>query len=209
MAGKSFAQRLPHLRPDQTVTLTGEGERRVLSGIRLVELWQQSGSTRWTPKGGESVGIMLAGDVWLMRVPTTEGGEPAWYKFNYVRSMGLAAFFKGGDTTSTYGPARKFSKVYRQSQPVEFTFPRGVLPGSWQVTDIGGFGAKLNDGDAVETTLIADGDLQMFVSGDEVGGTRRFLFLDPRQEPGYTTRGRGGLFVGELFNPEEEVSDIL
>lgn len=209
MAGKSFAQRLPYLRSDQTVTLIGEGERRVLSGITLVELWQKSGSTRWTPKGGESVGIMLAGDIWLMRVPSTEGGEPAWYKFNYVRSMGLAGFFKGGDTTSTYGPARMFSKVYRQSKPVEFAFPRGVLPGNWQVTDIGGFGAKLNGGDAVETTLIADGDLQMFVSGDEVGGSRRFLFLDPRQEPNYTTRGRGGLFVGEMFNPEEEVSDIL
>lgn len=209
MTGKSFAQRLPRLRPDQVVTLIGDSERRVLSGITLAELWQRSGSTRWTPKGGKSVGIMLAGDIWLMRVPTTEGGEPAWYKFQYVRSMGLAAFFKGGDTPSVYGPARKFAKVYKQTQPVKFTFPQDVLPGRWQVTDVGAFGAQLNGGDAVETTLIADGDLQMFVSGDEVGGTRRFLFLDPRQEPGFTTRGRGGLFVGEPFSPEEEVSDIL
>lgn len=209
MTSSSFAERLPHLRTDQTVTLTGEGERRVLSGITLQELWQRSGSTQWTPKGGQSVGIMLSGDIWLMRVPQTEGGAPEWYKFKPVRSMGLAAFFKGGDTLTTYGPARTFAKVMHQSQPVEFTFPRSVLPGSWQVTDIGGFGAKLNGGDAVEITLIADGDLHMFVSGDEIDGTRRFLFLDPRQEPGFTTRGRGGLFVGEMFNPEEEVSDIL
>jgi hypothetical protein len=205
MEGKSHTDLLPVIRPGQVVTFTGDKERMVTASIELEERTQDEATGQWSHKAN-SYAILL-GDLWIMRIPETEGGRSRWYKLMYHSSMGLAEALRGGNTPDTYGPARLFNKS-RQAKAVEFELPNDLTPGvRWKMVDLGSFQAHFRE-DSQKTELITDGDIHMFATAQEVGGERVFIFLDPRPEPGSTT-GRGGLFIGDPFDPETEVSDIL
>jgi hypothetical protein len=206
-------KKLPLLQARQSITLLGDRERSVIAAITLQEMEQRSKGAPWTPKGGQSVGIVLSGDIWLMRVPDYEGGPPRWFKFAPVRNaMGIQSFYLGGETPETWGPARRFVKQkHTQGDPVPYRFissamPTNIINETWQVVDVGAFTAQL-DGDT--GNVVCDGDFLGFVSSTEKDGERRLIFLDPRKMAGFTTRGRGGLYVGEPFDPDVDVTDIL
>lgn len=205
-------QKLPLLQARQSVTLLGDRERQVIAAITLQEMEQKPKGAPWTRKGRQSVGIVLSGNIWLMRVPVYEGGGVQWFKFSPVPgAMGVQVFYLGGDTETTYGPARQFVKVNKQTKPVRYQFSISTLPGDvseveWDLVDVGAFQANV-DGDT--EGIVYDGDFLGFVSSNEAGGSRRLIFLDPRQVPGFTTRGHGGLYVGEPFDPDVDVTDIL
>ncbi len=80
------------------------------------------------------------------------------------------------------------------------------MPQSWQVVDIGAFTARVS-GDTASVAY--DNDFLGFVSSQEVNGSLRLLFLDPRSDASHTTRGCGGLFIGQVFDPDVEIAEIL
>ncbi len=77
-------QKLPLLDATQFVSFVGESERQVLGKIALIEMTQRQKGGSWVPRGKESVGIVLAGGIWLVRIPLHELGKETWFKFSLL-----------------------------------------------------------------------------------------------------------------------------
>lgn len=187
----------------QTVTLLGEPERAVESAVTLNEMYQpdDSKSTNpWRRSGSESKALVLAGGIWIFKVPSQEAGKPTWLKGQEIESTGLGSFYKGD--SSLPGPARIF-KNNGQSEPVAYELPRNLTPDiTWEIVDIGTFEAAV-DGN---NDNIYNNDSFPFITSKENGGDNWLIYLDSRKGK---ARGSGGLFMLELFEPSVDVSDLL
>jgi hypothetical protein len=158
------------------------------------------GDSSWLKTGTVFKALALAGNVWIFKVPSQEGGKPIWLKATELDSMSLMNFYKGGDGKP--GPARIF-KNNGQSEPVPYELPNSLTPGvTWKVVDIGAFNVEI-DGECDNAMA---GDLLYFVTSREQDGERWLIFLDARKKE---ARGSGGLFLGERFEPSVDVSDLL
>lgn len=187
---------LENINENQAIIIDGK-DRTVLCVATLNELYQRSGSTEWIPNGKVSKAILLAGDIWLMRIPSKEGGTYEWIKFspkNY--SSNLREFYKGGDNPESFGPARKFAKSKQTAEVIYSLFDK-----EWQVVDIGAFsiqGSKSNE-------YLKEGDRMHFVTSKCKDGSW-LLYLDARHGE---AKGTGGAFIGSSFQPEVEIQSIL
>lgn len=196
----SVSKELESAAAQQTVTLTGEQERAIQASVSLHEMFQQTPSSSWSRTGAVSKALVLAGGVWIFKVPSREGGKPIWLRATELDAMSLMTFYKGKEGNP--GPARIF-KENGQSEPVAYELPKNLTPGiTWEIIDIGTFDAEV-DG---ECDNASDGDRLYFVTSREQGGDKQLLYLDARKGE---ARGSGGLFLGEKFDPSVEVSSLL
>ncbi len=187
----------------QTVTLLGEGgkERAVLATIQLVEMTQQSKDAPWSKTGNVYRCLKLEGDIWIFTVPSQEGGPPIWIKATELDAHdSLMPFFRGDD--SKPGPARVF-KNNGQSDPVPFTFPPKLhLSGDYEIVDIGRFGAEVKG----ENDEFSTGDFFPFVTARKRDGGGFVLCIESQKG---LAQGSGGIFTGDTFEPDKEISDLL
>jgi len=184
----------------QTVTLLGEPERAIKASVDLFEMFQQTPKSPWSKTGVVSKALVLAGGVWILKVPSQEAGKPIWLRATLLPALSLMKFYKGSDEKP--GPARIF-RNNDQSEPVPYTLPQDLTPGvTWEIIDIGTFDAKVN-GSSEE---IEQGDRLYFVTSREQGGKRRLIYLDARKGE---AKGSGGLFLAEEFEPSVDVSGLL
>lgn len=187
----------------QTVTLTDDlRERAVLASVTLHEMTQVTDDAPWSRTGVESKGVLLAGDVWIWKIPGRESGKPAWFKGTELETFPLESFYKGEDDPALHGPARKFFHN-GQSAPVPYELPNDLTPGiTWNLVDIGRFEASV-DGSCEN---IEEGDMLYFVTSREKSGDRFLLYLDARKGE---ARGTGGLFLGTPFEPSVDVMELF
>ena len=179
----------------QAVTLGGK-TRTILASIFLHELYQREGSKEWTRRGKTSKGIFLAGDIWILKVPSTEGGGYEWLKLSPIKPpSNLRGFYKGGDSSESWGPARKFAKL-GQEEPVSYS----LLGKEWDVVDIGAFEAEVSG----KTEVSETGDRFYFVTSRKEN--EWLVYLDSRTGE---AKGTGGLFLGNSFEPNETIEEIL
>lgn len=177
----------------QMISLNGK-ELTVLGKFDLCELFQGTPGGPWSRNGKRSRAVLLAGDVWLVRIPRKEAGEPIWLKMEvkeYASSLG--AFYRDGDGDG--GPAKKFAKA---GQSVEI--PYDLFGQHWKVEDIGAF---LVEGDSHKG--MKDLDRLYFVTskGED---NRWLLYLDARHGE---AKGTGMVLMGESFNPEVDIQSTL
>lgn len=183
---------LEELTIQNAVDIDGK-ERTVMAVLDLHELFQQGGSTSWEGNGKTSKAILLAGDIWLVRIPSKEAGEYVWVKFQVKDySSSLRDFYKGD---ATPGPAKQFAM---NKQRVEV--PYNLFNQDWKVTDIGTFLVQGTDNKALK-----NGDRIYFVTSRGENDTW-LLYLDARHGE---AKGTGVALVGKSFDPEAEVESIL
>ena len=185
----------------QTVTLLGEPERAVRASVTLHEMFQRGEQSPWEKSGNASKILELAGGVFILKIPSKEGGKSTWLRATAVDdATGLGKFYKGSDAAP--GPARQF-KANGQTDPIPYQLPQGLTPDvTWRIVDIGRFNASV-DG---QSEIFCDGDNFPFVTSKEKGGQRWLLYLDHRKED---ARGSGGLFLAEPFEPSVDITDML
>lgn len=199
-------ERLKAVMSGQTVELVGDlKERAVVATVALYEMTQldsERDNCPWTRTGVVSRAIVLAGDIWILKVPGREGGKPAWFKATELETFPLQAFYKGGDEPSMYGPARQF-KMNDQTAPVSYTLPHNLVPGAiWNIVDIGMFDAEVEG----NCENVENKDRLPFVTSREKDGDRFLIYLDARKGE---AKGSGGLFLGTPFEPDAEIMDML
>lgn len=185
---------------DQTIRLLGETEERAVRGtIDLSEMTETNG--RWHKTGNAYRALQVAGGIWIFKVPRREGGEPIWVKAAMSDTpYQLADFFIG--SKEKQGPARLF-KLNGQTTPVPFVLPNvfGDTTG-YEVTDIGRFATTV-DG---KEDIFRSGDQYPFVTAHALDGSRILIYLDARKD---MARGTGGLFIGEVFEPDVDIASLL
>lgn len=184
----------------QTVRLLGEtDERTVESTVTLAAMTQTNGS--WGETGVNYRALELSGNVWIFRIPKREGGDDVWIKAERLDvGMPLMDYFRGDDAKP--GPARLF-KNNGQTTPVPFQLPAECKDSSdYELTDIGRFKANV-DG---EGKKLRSGDQYPFVTAFTADGTGVLVYLDARKD---MARGTGGLFRGEVFEPEVDIASLL
>ncbi len=184
----------------QTLRLLGEAdEREVRSTITLAAMTQTNGS--WEETGVNYRALELSGNVWIFRIPRREGGDDVWIKAARLDSViPLMEFFKGDEAKP--GPARQF-KNNGQTTPVPFQLPPVCKDKTdYELTDIGRFKATV-DGDGKQ---LQTGDQYPFVTAFTADRTGVLLYLDSRKD---MARGTGGLFQGEVFEPEVDIASLL
>lgn len=175
-----------------------ERQYTVRSAMTLQELYQPGGSSSWMRRNKESEAIGLTSSLLLARIPVEESGNYHWLACHLLQeASSLREFFKGGDSPGEWGPARRFGK---QGQTGEVLYR--LLDAQWQVRDIGAFEAQVKG----DNPWIKDGDRLYFVTSQGVNESRWLWYLDAR--PG-EARGTGGLFSGEVFDPEEAITEVL
>jgi hypothetical protein len=197
-------EKLKVVKSGQTVELVDEpGERAVMATVALHEMTQLNPPhSPWTKTGVASRAIVLAGDIWILKVPGREGGKPAWFKTTEIETFPLQSFYKGGDEPSMYGPARKF-KMNDQTSAVPYTLPNNLVPGvTWNIVDIGRFDAEVEG----NCENVESKDCLYFVTSREKDGDRFLLYLDARKGE---AKGSGGLFLGTPFEPDTEIMGML
>ena len=183
-----------------TVTLIGERERAIQASVTLHEMFQATKSSPWSRTGNVSRALVLAGDVWIFKVPSREAGKPVWLRAIELPSFSLTRFYRGSE--SEPGPAKLFNNN-EQSDPVPYELPKDLTPGiSWEIIDIGAFKAEV-DGSCDN---VSGGDMLYFVTSREQGGERRLIYLDARKGE---ANGSGGLFLAEPFEPSVDVSNLM
>lgn len=185
---------------DQTITLLGENrELAIISTITLSAMTETNG--KWHETGVEYRALEVAGDVWIFKIPGREGGDPIWVKATRVAAPStLQAFFKGDDNAK--GPARLF-KENGQTDPVPFVLPKAFKDATkYEVVDIGRFKTTV-DG---KCESINTDDMYPIVTARKQGGGAMLFYLDPRKDMAH---GTGGLFKGEEFEPDVEISQLL
>jgi hypothetical protein len=188
------------IKPTQVVSLLGEGrERAVATTVTLAAMTQTNGS--WVETGNAYRALELAGNVWIFKIPSREGGDPIWIKTQRVDApSSLQVFFKGDETKK--GPARLF-KENGQTDPVPFMLPKAFRnTNEYEVSDIGRFNTTV-DG---ETEVFTTDDAYPFVTARNRGGGLWLFYLDSRKD---MAKGFGGLFTGEEFEPEVDISSLL
>lgn len=192
---------LKAVRSGQTVSLLGEGkERQILASISLHEMTQRYEKAPWTKTGSVSKGLVLAGKVFIFKMPSQEGGKPTWLKAKEIDTLPLGQFYLGSKENP--GPGRQFFRN-KQSSPVPYELPNDLMPGiTWQVVDIGTLDVE-SDG---ESENFQNGDRLYFVTSREKGGQRWLLYLDARKGEAV---GTGGTFLCEPFEPSVDMTDIL
>lgn len=176
---------------NQIVTVDGK-ERKVNAVITLYELCQVEGSKEWRANGRLSKAALLAGELWFFYIPSEEGGKHVWLKMRQEEealNATLTKLYKGTDQAPGY--ARKFAQS-NQTAVVEYE----LLGKKWAIKDIGAFRVEALGGNEQMST----GDRLYFVTSRGPEGS--LLFLDARHGEAV---GRGGLFVGTEFNPENEI----
>lgn len=184
----------------QTVRLLGEAaEREVRSTVTLEAMTQTNGV--WEETGVNYRALELAGNNWIFRIPTREGGDDVWVKAERLDTpIPLMDFFKGNDVRP--GPARLF-KNNGQTTPIPFRLPSECKDTTdYELTDIGRFKADV-DG---EGKKLRSGDQYPFVTAFTADGKGVLLYLDSRKD---MARGTGGLFRGEIFEPEVDIASLL
>lgn len=193
-------QALDVIERSQTVRLLGEtDERTVVSTVALAAMTQTNGS--WAETGVKYRTLELSGNVWIFRIPKREGGDDIWIKAER-RDVGmpLMDFFRGDDANP--GPARLL-KNNGQTTPVPFQLPAECKDATaYELTDIGRFKADV-DG---EGKKLRSGDQYPFVTAFTADGTGVLVYLDARKD---MARGTGGLFRGEVFEPEIDIASLL
>jgi len=195
----SASKQLEGASVQQTVTLTGESERAIQASVNLHEMHQKTSNSPWSRTGAISKALVLAGGIWIIKIPSQEGGKPIWLRATEIESMSLMSFYKGKEGSP--GPARIF-RENGQSEPVPYELPK-LTPGvTWEIIDIGTFDAEV-DG---ECDNAQNGDRLYFVTSREQGGDKQLIYLDARKGE---AKGSGGLFLGEKFDPSVEVSSLL
>lgn len=197
-------ERLKAVKSGQTVELVEDlKERAVAATVTLHEMTQLNPpNSPWTRTGVVSRAIVLAGDIWILKVPGREGGKPAWFKAAEIETFPLQTFYKGGDEPSMYGPARKF-KMNDQTAMVSYVLPNDLVPRvTWNIVDIGRFDAEV-EGDCEN---VENKDSLYFVTSREKDGDRFLIYLDARKGE---AKGSGGLFLGTPFEPDAEIMDML
>jgi len=205
-SGISEKESLTVIRAKQTVKLIDDLKpRAVQAAVSLYEMTQLTPEIKnspWSRTGVVSRAIVLAGNIWIMKVPGREGGKPEWFKAREIETYPLQKFYTGGNESSSFGPARKF-KTNGQTSPVPYSLPNDLTPGvTWQVVDIGRFNAEI-DG---KSDNLENNDNIYFVTSRERGGDRYLIYLDARKGE---ARGPGGLFMGTPFEPDEDVMEML
>lgn len=186
----------------QTIRLLGEDlERQVLATVAFNEMTQVRKDSPWTKTGNVYRAVRLAGDIWIFKIPSQEGGEPMWVKAEKKASPGgLMDFYRGTDETP--GPARKF-KNNGQSEPVAFSFPARMKDATeYEIIDIGRFQVSV-DGTAEG---FISGDNYPFVTVREQGGKTFILDLEAKKD---LAQGSGGFFKGEQFEPDIDIAELL
>jgi hypothetical protein len=185
----------------QTISLLGEGSReRVVKTKAVLNAMTQTGEN-WHETGVSYRMLELAGGVWIVRIPSREGGDDMWVKASRVDApTQLNTFFKGDEKSP--GPARVF-KNNGQSKPVPFQLPNQFKDtAEYEVVDIGRFKTEVT---GVED-ICADGDMFPFVTALKQDGSGILMYLDSRKD---MARGTGGLFKGEVFEPEVDIKSLL
>lgn len=188
-------------RSGQAVTLLGEGkERQILASVSLYEMTQRYEKSPWTKTGSVSKVLVLAGSVFIFKMPSREGGKPTWLKAEEIDALPLGAFYLGSKDDP--GPGRQFFRN-KQTSPVPYELPNNLTPGlTWEVIDIGTLDVE-SDG---ESENFQGGDRLYFVTSRERGGKKWLLYLDARKGE---ARGTGGTFLCEPFEPSVEMTEIL
>lgn len=177
-----------------SVTMDGK-ELTVTSKVSLWEMFQRPPDKTWIKGSKKSLAFQLANDMWIFKIPAKEGGEYVWIKAKLVeKGSVLASFYKGGDSPDTYGPAKAFAKN-NQTREIDYN----LYDKNWKVIDIGTF---FIEGEAEE--LLKDGDRIYFVTSKN--GNERLFYLDSRKGE---ANGCGGVFIGEVFNPDVDIQSVL
>jgi hypothetical protein len=203
----SAKERVAAVQSGQTVTLLGDKERAVKATITLKEMTQPdtdanpNDKSTWRATGNVYNIIELAGDVYLIVLPSREGGKPMWLKAAEVELFKpLMPFWRG--TEEKPGPAKAF-KNNGQTDPVPFTLPKGVGDATnWEVIDIGQLSATVNG----KSDNFYTGDFYPFVTAREVGGEHYLVDIVSTKD---LARGSGGCYKGEKFEPDVEVAALL
>lgn len=200
MINEPVEEKLKVVKSKQVVTLIGGDEREVKASISFHEMTQLSTGASWSKTGNASKALVLAGQVFIFKMPSREGGKEVWLKAKEIETFRLQQFYVG--TKESFGPAKQFHKN-GQTLPVPYELPNNLTPGiTWEVVDIGTLDVEV-DGNSKN---FKTGDRLYFVTSNERGGEHRLLYLDARQGE---SRGTGGLFICEPFEPSVEVSDLL
>ena len=191
---------------DHAATILGEiDERRVLAALTFHEMTQElrgeKPSGPWIRSGRASELRVLAGDVYIFRIPSHEDGAPIWLKAQPLSTRtNLTSFYRG--TKQRPGPARKFKNL-GQGESVPYRLPRNQPPEKkWEIVDIGRFGVETSD----ECDLAHDGDGLPFVTSREVDGPGWLIFLSAGKP---LSTGTGGLFLAEEFNPNTDILEMF
>ena len=168
-------------------------ELTVVDKFDFVELTQQAGSSSWISTGKKSRALLLANGIWLMKIPTKDSGKYVWLKLTCKEDAStLGNFYKGSDTP---GPARKFAQG-GQSKEVNYK----LYDKSWSVVDIGAFKVECSN----KSDILKDNDKIYFVTSK--GSDEWLVYLDARPTE---SKGTGGVFIGQEFNPSLEIEGSL
>lgn len=188
-----ITQDLERIVANQAVLLGGL-DLTVKLSAQMHSMIQRNGSSEWVRSGKSYTAISL-GNFWIMSLPVKEGGKTKWFKLS-VKEDGssLGQYFLG--TKDAPGPARQFART-KETGNIDFE----MSGEKWKMTDIGTFDIEATG----KSELIQNGDRQYYIISVQ-NEDRILLYLDAR--PG-ESKGIGGCFVGEAFNPETEIESTL
>jgi hypothetical protein len=187
MQDLSKAEQLQRVAVGQFITYMGSN-LRVLATIALTELQQFGSSRTWQSTGRHFRLIQLSGDILLVHMPFGEGEFLHWFKMDARSARGMTEFLGGSS-----GPARRFAASDQQAD-VRFDWS-----GRWRMVDIGTFDFSVSG-----SGFLSNRGRCRHVMAKEVGGDRWFLFFDLMEGS-----GSDALWIGEQFDPEVVVEDVL